>query len=131
MQLRDGPLFGRVRIGNQVKPISMTNNTYQGFLPFMERADNMDGFYGPFDEGFDPGVTSTNWNESQRTTWRYSLFRPLKNAFGIGINRYAVSGRITSIPIFEDNGARMLHVGFSGSQGSLASSEFRLRARPG
>src|SRR5262249_21273295 len=52
MQIRDVPVLGNVRFGNQVKPIGMTNNTYQGFLPFIERADNMDAFYGPFDKGF-------------------------------------------------------------------------------
>jgi len=51
MQVRDVPWLGNVRIGNQVKPIGMTNNTYQGFLPFLERADNQDAFYSPFDKG--------------------------------------------------------------------------------
>ncbi len=130
IQLREVPLFGRLRIGNQVKPIGMTNNTYQGFLPFMERGDNMDGFYGPFDEGFDPGISAIDWIESERVAWRYGLYRPLKNAFGIGINEYTVSGRVTALPIFEDDGAELLHVGFSASQGSLVNDEFRIRARP-
>ncbi|MBC8115412.1 MAG: hypothetical protein H7062_13595 [Candidatus Saccharimonas sp.] len=130
MQLRHVPYFGHVRIGNQVKPIGMTNNTYQGFLPFMERADNMDGFYGTFDEGFNPGISSINWTESERVTWRYGVFRPLKNAFGIGVNNYTVSGRVTALPIFEENGARLLHVGFGASHGSLVNNEFRVRARP-
>jgi phosphate-selective porin OprO/OprP len=130
MQLRDVPFFGRVRIGNQVKAMGMTNNTYQGFLPFLERADNMDGFYGPFDEGFDPGISAIDWTESERITWRYGLFRPLKNAFGIGINRYTVGGRVTALPIFEDDGARLLHVGLGASQGSLSNDQFRIRARP-
>ena len=130
MQLRDVPYFGRVRIGNQVKPIGMTNNTYQGFLPFMERADNMDAFYGAFDEGFNPGVSAINNTESERIAWRYGIYRPLKNAFGIGLNKYTVSGRITGLPIFENNGATLLHIGISGSQGNLVSDEFRLRDRP-
>ncbi len=118
------------RIGNQVVPLDMTNNTYQGFLPFMERADNMDGFYGPFDEGFHPGISAIDWTESERITWRYGLFRPLKNAFGIGINEYSLVGRVTALPIFEDDGARLLHVGLGASQGSLVNDEFRIRARP-
>jgi hypothetical protein len=47
MQIRDVPLLGNVRIGHQTKPIGMTSNTYQGNLPFMERADNSDAFYAP------------------------------------------------------------------------------------
>jgi phosphate-selective porin OprO/OprP len=130
LQIRDVPFFNRVRIGNQVKPVGMTNNTYQGFLPFMERGDNMDAFYGPFDEGFDPGVSSIGWTESQRVAWRYGVYRPLKNAFGIGINHYTVGGRVTALPVFEEDGARLLHLGLGASQGSLVNDEFRLRARP-
>jgi phosphate-selective porin OprO and OprP len=130
MQIRNVPLFNRVRIGNQVKPIGMTNNTYQGFLPFMERGDNMDGFYGPFDEGFDPGISSIGWTASERIAWRYGVYRPLKNAFAVGINNYTVGGRITALPVYADDGARLLHVGFGSSQGSLVNDEFRIRARP-
>ncbi|HVS38518.1 MAG TPA: porin, partial [Gemmataceae bacterium] len=52
MQVRDVPYLGDVRFGNQVKPIGMTNNTSAANLPFMERPDNNDAFYGPFDNGY-------------------------------------------------------------------------------
>jgi len=130
VQLREVPVFSRLRIGNQVKPIGMTNNTYQGFLPFMERADNMDAFYGPFDEGFDPGISAIGWTESERIAWRYGVYRPLKNASGVGIDGYTVAGRVTALPIYDDDGRQLLHIGFSSSQGSLVDDEFRIRARP-
>lgn len=130
VQLRDVPYLGRVRIGNQVKPIGMTNNTYQGFLPFLERSYNMDAFYGSFDEGFDPGISVSNWTESERIAWRYGIYRPLKNSFGIGVGDYTVMGRITALPIYEDEGRKLLHIGLSGSQGDLVSDTFRLRVRP-
>src|SRR5262245_57663905 len=63
MQIREVPFAGNVRFGLQVKPLGMTNNTYQGFLPFLERADNMDAFYGPFDSGFVLGLSARNWSE--------------------------------------------------------------------
>src|SRR5262249_6442396 len=110
--------------------IGMTNNTYQGFLPFLERADNMDAFYGPFDEGFNPGISASRWTQSERIAWRYGLYRPLKNASGLGINRYTVSGRVTALPVWADDGRQLVHVGLSASQGSVVSDEFRLRARP-
>jgi phosphate-selective porin OprO/OprP len=130
IQLREVPWFGRVRIGNQVKPLGMTNNTYQGFLPFMERADNMDAFYGPFDEGFHPGISAAGASSSERIAWRYGIFRPLKNAFGIGIDEYEVIGRFTTSPGYDDDGQRVVHLGVGGSQGSLVNDEFRLRGRP-
>jgi hypothetical protein len=58
MQMRDVPILGNVRFGNQTKPIGMENNTSAAFLPFMERSDNNDAFYGPFDNGFALGLTA-------------------------------------------------------------------------
>ena len=90
----------------------------------------MDAFYGPFDESFMPGISAINWTESERITWRFDVFRPLKNSFGIGFYDYTVAGRMTALPLYADDGARLLHVGFGASQGSLVDDEFRVRARP-
>jgi phosphate-selective porin OprO/OprP len=130
MQFRDVPLLGNVRLGHQVKPIGMTNNTYQGNLPFMERADNMDAFYGPFDKGFVTGLTSVNWSESQRVTWRYGVARPLANVFGEGIGHFLVCGRATALPWYDDDGRSLMHVGFGATYGDLVENELRVRARP-
>ena len=40
----------------------------------MERPDNNDAFYGPFDNGFALGITAQNWTESERVTWRYGVY---------------------------------------------------------
>src|SRR5262245_52114630 len=74
MQIREVPYLGNVRFGNQVKPIGMTNNTYQGALPFLERADTNDAFYGPFDSGFALGLSARNWSETERMTWQYGIY---------------------------------------------------------
>src|SRR5262245_9211958 len=66
MQISDLPYVGNIRIGNQHKPIGMVNNTSGAFLPFMERPDVHDAFYGPFDNGFALGIASWNWSESER-----------------------------------------------------------------
>jgi phosphate-selective porin OprO/OprP len=130
MQVRDVPYFGNVRFGYQVKPIGMTNNTYQGFLPFMERPDNMDAFYGPFDSGFALGLSAQNWIESERVAWRYGIYRPLTQVFGIALNKYIVAGRVTGTPWYEDDGARLIHLGLGSLGGELVQDELRVRARP-
>jgi phosphate-selective porin OprO/OprP len=130
MQVRDLPLLGNVRFGNQVKPIGMTNNTYQGFLPFLERADNMDAFYGPFDNGFALGLTARNRAESERLTWQFGGYRPSINVFGVGLNKFSYGGRVTALPVYEDDGRRLVHVGFGTFNGQLPQNELRLRARP-
>ena len=87
MQVRDVPYLGIVRVGNQTKPIGMTNNTPAPFLPFMERPDNHDAFYGPFDNGFALGIAALNWTESERVTWQYGIYRPATNVFGVALNK--------------------------------------------
>jgi phosphate-selective porin OprO/OprP len=130
MQIRDVPWLGNVRMGNQVKPIGMTNNTDQALLPFMERPDNMDAFYGPFDNGFALGITARNWTESERATWVYGVFQPLTNSFAIALNKVAFGGRVTALPWYEDDGRRLIHVGLGTWDGQNVQDEIRLRVRP-
>jgi phosphate-selective porin OprO/OprP len=130
MQVRDVPYLGNVRIGNQVKPIGMTNNTNAAFLNFMERPDNMDAFYGPFDNGFALGVASWNWSESERVTWRYGIYQPATNVFGVALNKYTVGARVTALPWYEDEGERLIHVGLGYWGGQIVQNELRDRVRP-
>ncbi len=130
MQVRDLPFFGNVRVGNQDKPIGMTNNTSAAFLPFMERPDNQDAFYGPFDNGFALGIASWNWSESERLTWRYGIYQPATNVFGVALNKYTVGARVTALPWYEDEGARLMHVGLGYWGGEIVQNELRVRARP-
>jgi phosphate-selective porin OprO/OprP len=130
MQIRDVPYVGNVRAGNQVKPIGMTNNTSMAFLPFMERADNTDAFYGPFDNGYALGISAQNWTESERMTWRYGIFQPATNVFGVALNKYSYGARVTALPWYEDEGKHLMHVGLGFWEGEVVQDELRVRARP-
>jgi phosphate-selective porin OprO/OprP len=130
MQIRDVPYFGIIRIGNQDKPIGMTNNTSAAFLPFMERPDNNDAFYGPFDNGFALGVAALNWTESEQLTWRYGIFRPATNVFGVTLNKIAYGARVTGLPWYKDDGKQLVHLGLGFYGGELVQDELRVRARP-
>jgi phosphate-selective porin OprO/OprP len=129
MQIHDLPYLGSVRAGNQKKTIGMDNNTSMTFLPFMERADNMDAFYGGFDNGFAMGIAAQNWTESERLTWRYGVFQPATNSFGITLNKYEIGARLTALPWYADDGARLIHVGLGYLGGELVQDELRDRAR--
>src|SRR5262249_16071081 len=130
MQVRDVPYLGNVRGGNQTKPIGLENNTSAAFLPFMERSDNMDAFYGPFDNGFALGVTARNWSESERMTWQYGVYRPATNVFGVALNKGSYGGRVTARPWYEEDGARLIHLGLGTWGGELVQDQLRDRARP-
>jgi phosphate-selective porin OprO/OprP len=129
MQVRDLPWIGNVRFGNQVKPIGMENNTSAAFLPFMERSDNMDAFYGPFDNGFALGLAAQNWTESERFTWRYGVFQPATNTFGVTLNKAEFGARVTALPWYQDEGQRLLHLGLGYLGGEIVQDQLRDRAR--
>jgi phosphate-selective porin OprO/OprP len=130
MQVRDVPYLGNVRVGSQVKPIGLTNNTPMTFLPFMERPDNHDAFYGPFDNGYALGVSARSWSESERLTWQYGVYRPATNEFGVALNKGSYGGRVTGLPVYEDGGARLVHLGLGTWFGEVVQDELRVRARP-
>jgi phosphate-selective porin OprO/OprP len=130
MQIREVPCFGNVRIGNQVKPIGMSNNTNQAVLPFMERPDNMDAFYGPFDSGFAIGVSARNWSESERMTWQYGVYGPAINVFGVSLNKVAGGARVTALPWYEDEGQSLIHLGCGFFGGQIEQNQLRVRDRP-
>jgi phosphate-selective porin OprO/OprP len=130
MQVRDVPYLGYVRLGYQLKPIGMINNTPAAFLPFMERPDNHDAFYGPFDNGYNLGLTAHNWTESERVTWRYGIFQPATNVFGVALNKYSLGARVTALPWYEDEGLVLVHVGLGYFGGEIVQNQLRDRARP-
>ncbi len=130
MQVREVPYLGNVRVGNQNKPIGMTNNTPGAFLPFMERPDNQDAFYGPFDNGYSLGISAQNWTESERMTWFYGVFQPATNVFGVALNKYTVGARLTALPWYEDEGQRLIHLGLGYLGGEIVMDQLRDRARP-
>jgi phosphate-selective porin OprO/OprP len=130
MQVRDVPYLGNVRAGYQAKPIGLVNNTSSAFLPFMERPDNNDAFYGPFDNGYSLGIASWNWSESERLTWRYGVYQPATNVFGVALNKYTIGARVTALPWYEDEGERLIHVGLGYWGGEIVQDQLRDRARP-
>jgi phosphate-selective porin OprO and OprP len=130
LQIRDVPFFGYVRIGNQDKPIGMDNNTSATDLAFMERSDNQDAFYGPFDNGFALGIAAQNWSQSERVTWRYGIFRPATNVFGVALNKYSIGARVTTLPVYEEEGRELIHLGLGYWGGEIVQDELRDRARP-
>lgn len=130
MQMRDVPYLGTVRVGNQTKPIGMSNNTNQGWLPFMERPDVNDAFYSPFDNGYALGVSSRHVAESERATWVAGVYRPATNSFGVALNKYAVGARATGLPIDDDDGQRLVHLGLGFWGAENVENVRRARARP-
>lgn len=125
------PVIGNVKLGNMKPPIGMEHLTSSRFLDFLERSFMQDAFYGPFNNGFAPGIMVYDWDETESLTWAVGAFKNVNNIFasGIGDGEYDATGRVTLLPIYEDDGRRLIHLGISGSHRGLDEGRVRIRSR--
>lgn len=123
--------IGNIRVGNQKEPIGFEHIVSSRFLPFMERSYDQDAFYGGFFNGFTPGISATKNVLEDRGSWAIGLYKPTDNVFGFSTNDgdYAVTGRLTALPIYASEGRQLLHLGISGRQATTYNGRIRYRTR--
>lgn len=122
---------GNWRIGCQKEAIGFEHLVSSRFLPFLERSYNQDTFYGGTFNGFTPGISLSNLIWEDRASWNIGLYKPTNNVFGSTISDgdYAVTGRVTWLPIYEDQGRQLLHLGFSVRHATTYDDRIRFRTR--
>lgn len=125
------PIVGNFRIGNQKEPIGFERLVSSRYLPFMERSFNQDAFYQGFNNGFVPGMLLFDTALDERATWAVGFFKPTNNsfAFNTGGGEYSATGRFTLLPVDEDEGRRLLHLGVSGRTAGLDEGLVTYRTR--
>lgn len=131
LTFREVPVVGNIRVGNVKEPIGMEHLHSSRYLDFMERSYNQDAFYGPFNNGFTPGILAYDTWADEHGTWATGAFKNTTNAFayGIGEGEYAWTSRLTYLPWYEEEGRRLAHVGISGSIRDPNNNTQRYRAR--
>ncbi len=126
------PVIGNVRIGNQKEPISLEHLESFRFLPFLERSPLFD-FLTPtaFNNGFNPGILLFNTMFNDRMTWAVGGFKNSYDVYGFGVGdgEYAVTGRLTALPWYEQEGKYLLHLGVAGSTRDPVQDQNRFRVR--
>jgi phosphate-selective porin OprO/OprP len=97
----------------------------------MERSLGFDAFAEGFNNGFEPGITAYDTYLEKRGTWGVGVFRNTRNAFAfnVGKNETDVNGRVTFLPIYEEEGKYLLHVGVGASQRDPDNGQVRFRSR--
>ncbi len=122
-QINELPIFGHMRIGYHKEQIGFEHIVSSRFQPFMERSYNQDTFYGGLFNGFQPGVSIFDNYANQMGVWNLGLFKPTNSVFptATGDGDYAVSGRLTRLLLWENDGAQLIHLGVSGRQGTAVS----------
>lgn len=129
-QISHTPL-GNIRIGSQKEAIGMEHIVSSRFLPFLERSFNQDTFYGGSFNGFTPGIALFNNMWDDRGSWNIGVYKPTNNVFGSSISDgdYAITGRVTWLPVYEDSGRQLIHLGLSGRQATTYDDRIRFRTR--
>jgi phosphate-selective porin OprO/OprP len=110
MGLRDlGPL-GEVQVGQFKEPYNLSEETSTNYITFMERA-----LPSVFFPGRNVGVMTHNTALEERMQWQIAVFRGT-DAFGSGYSSggdtdWDVAARLSGVPIYEDEGKEVLHLG--------------------
>lgn len=127
------PLLGSLRVGNQKNPLGFEHIESSRYLDFIERSFNQDLFYGPFNNGFSPGILASN-SYDRRAAWFAGVFAANMNGntniFGYGIgNDYCYSLRGTVLPYYEQDGRYLVHLGASYEFRNADDGRVRVRTR--
>ncbi len=134
------PVIGTVRIGHVKNCIGLEADMSASSrtMTFLERSSYSEAI--ELNQNFVTGLWLGNNYFDQRATWSGVIFRPdagsSTGAF-FGDGQWGWQGRLTALPLFENDGRCLLHVGLSGGYrngaNNLATSPYRviqLRARP-
>lgn len=134
LTFRQVPWVGNIRVGNQKQPIAFEHMTSSKYLNFMERSTAFDAFAEGFNNGFAPGIQAfNNFLEDKRAYWAIGVFKTTRSIFGFnaGRNEADLTGRLAFLPIYENKGETLLHVGLGGSARDPDDGQNRYRSRYG
>ena len=122
------PVVGTVRAGHFYEPFSIEQQTSSKYITFMERGLPIIAFSKERNAGL--GFNNTAFD--QRMTWAIGGYRETDNDGDNFSNdsAYNVSMRVTGLPVYEDGGEKLVHVGYSYSHSFLNNDDIRFRARP-
>ncbi len=132
MTVKDVPLLGNVRIGNQKEWFSLEHlNNYRA-LEFLERSHLFDlSQPTAFNNGFSPGVSTYRTWLDDRVFTAIGVYKNESDLLGFGVNdgNYAVTGRVTALPVWMPDDKVFWHVGGAFSHRDPVSGQVQVRIR--
>jgi phosphate-selective porin OprO/OprP len=109
--VRNLPYVGMVRFGQTHVPFGLEAYTSSRFLPQLERSPLFDAFY----QEFAPGLFTNTTFLDDRITMQHMFHRidnfQQFNGASFGDGKYAYSGRVSGLPVYENDGRDLLHLG--------------------
>ena len=121
------PYVGHIRVGHQKEPFSLEELTSSKYITFMERA--LPNVFAP---SRNTGILFfNNGLKSKRIWWGVGVFQDADD-FGDNFNNYQdwnFTARVTGLPIYQEKGRKLLHLGFGYSHQFRNKNQFSLRYR--
>ena len=109
MGMKGIPVVQYVRVGHFKEPFSLEEITSDDFVTFQER-----GLPNAFAPSRNTGAMINPVFLDKRLTYAAGGFRQTNDSgFGFGDAEYNVTSRLTGLPWYEENGRKLLHLGFS------------------
>ncbi len=125
LAMRDLPPGGRLLIGHYKEPFSLEAITSSNSITFLERS--LAFALVPFRN---VGIMAEGTAFDDRVSYAAGVFRDTDDGGDANAEgNYGLTGRITAVPWYEEDGRRLWHVGASGSYRSV-NDDFRFRTRP-
>ena len=119
------PYLGKVRFGHIDEPFGLELRTSNRHTTFMERA-----LTHAIIPGTNTGVLAKNLIMDDRVFFNFGIFRDTDGrGSGSGDGAYNVTGRLVGLPIYENGGTELLHLGISGSHRN-PDGDVRFRSKP-
>ena len=111
--IRNLPIIGMVRFGQMHVPFGLEAYTSSRYLPMMERSPLYDAFYNEFAPGIFTNTTFCDQRITMQTMFsRIDNFAQFNGA-SFGDGKFAYTARVSGLPVYEDEGKTLLHLGFS------------------
>ncbi|MFO0848485.1 MAG: porin [Gemmataceae bacterium] len=130
--VKNVPVLGNVRIGSQKEWFSLEHLNSYRYLEFMERSYLFDQSLTAFNNGFSPGISAFRTWADDRFFTGIGVYKNTTSdvgGFGLGDGQYAVTGRVTWLPVYCPDQQYFLHVGGAMSHRDPVDGQYRLRVR--
>ena len=127
-ELFDLPVVGTARVGRFKEPMSLEQMTSSNHITLLERS-----LADTFVPARQTGFMIQNHALEQRVTWAVGGFRNTAGSSGDGFSNdaiYDLTGRVTGLPWYEEDGAKLLHVGLAASQQFRDGTNERFSSKP-
>lgn len=130
--LVDLPFLGTLRVGRHRESLNFVTATADNNQVWLERGLMFDAFNGDFN--FSNGVTLQQTFLEDRVYGLLGFFHANNNTnrgfFAVGDGEYAYDGRLTCLPVYDEERQAWVHLGVDYSYRNPHQTQVRYRARP-